>query len=278
LVHSVRECLGLEARPEARRDSFYTVRVAPLFDEHCTGCHGARRQKGKLRLDSFAAVMQGGKHGAVIRVGNFKESTLFARITLPSSNDKVMPPEGKPPLTADELTVIKLWITAGASGAQPVGDFKHAPKPAIQIKFTDIDEAAVERQRAKLSTTVQQLQARYPGTIAYESRRSADLELNASAMGAAFGDRELMALAPLVDHLVWVDLSGTSVSDASVVTIAAMKHLQVLRLENTRVTGAMIGTLVSLNTLRSVTVTGASAAEESLLLLRRKGIKVYDAQ
>ena len=30
----------------ARADpSFYTARVAPIFDRHCTACHGAEKQK-----------------------------------------------------------------------------------------------------------------------------------------------------------------------------------------------------------------------------------------
>ena len=45
---------GLETVPQAAPGSFYTVRVAPLFADHCIGCHGENRQKAELRLDSFA--------------------------------------------------------------------------------------------------------------------------------------------------------------------------------------------------------------------------------
>src|SRR5258708_5736281 len=62
--HSVRQFVGLEKVPQANSNSFYALRVAPLLDSHCTGCHGGKLQKAQLRLDSFAAVMRGGRHGA----------------------------------------------------------------------------------------------------------------------------------------------------------------------------------------------------------------------
>jgi hypothetical protein len=276
LAHSTREWLGLEKPLEALPHSFYTVRVAPLFEEHCTGCHGARRQKAKLRLDSYAAAMRSGKHGAVIEPGSVEESELFSRIALPPKDAKAMPPEGKRPLRPDDVTVIKLWIAAGASGTQAVEAIKGAPTAVAQVKFAEIYAAAIERARAPLASQVKQLQARFPNVIAYESRGSAGLHVNASLLRASFGDAELTALAPLCDRIVWADFSGTSVSDVSAKTIGAMKHLRALRLMNTDVTDTMIEVLAPLRTLQSLAVDGSSVTEKSLRPLRSKGIKIYD--
>ncbi len=117
--YSIRSAVGLEKPLDPAADSFYAVRVGPLFEEYCVGCHGERRQKGDLRLDSFAAAMRGGKHGSIIIKGEVKSSELMTRLTLPPEHDKAMPPSGKPPPSADEVKVIKLWIDAGASGALP---------------------------------------------------------------------------------------------------------------------------------------------------------------
>ena len=38
--HAVLQWAGLEPVPRALPGSFYTVRVAPLFRDHCIGCHG----------------------------------------------------------------------------------------------------------------------------------------------------------------------------------------------------------------------------------------------
>src|ERR1700677_3493807 len=65
--HKMLEMIGLETMPQAAPGSFYTARIAPLFAQHCTSCHGDTRQKAELRLDSYAFVLLGGRHGAVVR-------------------------------------------------------------------------------------------------------------------------------------------------------------------------------------------------------------------
>lgn len=275
-AYSVRELLGLQAHPQAAPNSFYTARVAPVLEEHCVGCHGRNRQRAKLRLDSYAAVLRGGKDGPVIKSGNLHDSELFSRITLPGPDDRVMPPSSKPAMPADDVTIIKLWIAAGASGVQTVGQFKDAPPPVAKVKFEEIDEAAVEKARADRSALVKQLQKRYPGVIEYESRTSADLDVNVSLLGPSFDDADLKQLAPLSDHIVWADLSGTGVSDASAELLLAMKHLRTLHLNNVVVKDSTIMELRSLPALRSLTVVGTSVKAESVLALRSRGIKVYD--
>ena len=277
MAYPVKEWLGLERRPQAAPNSFYSVRIAPLFDEHCTGCHGPKRQKAKLRLDSYANVVRGGKHGAVIKAGNLQDSELFARLILPASNARAMPPDSKPPLAADEVTVVRLWIAAGASGVQPVDQIKGAPKPLEQVKFAAIDAVAVAKARAPLAAVVRKLQSRYPNVIAYESRESADLEVNASSMNSSFGDADITALRPLSDRIVWADLSGTAVTDGSSTVLATMKQLRVLRLMNTKITDATVLALVGLQKLRSLAVVGTEATDASNPL-KGKGISIYDGK
>jgi hypothetical protein len=270
--HAVRQLAGLEMEPRANRDSFYTVRVAPLLESRCGGCHGARMQKAQLRLDSFAALMRGGRHGAVIQPGHIKDSELFTRISLPLSDDKAMPPNGKTPLTADEVTVIRLWIAAGASGVKRV--VAGAPAPVREVKLPEIDPRAVQKQRAPLAAVVKQLQARLPGVIDYESRSSADLEVHAALRGASFGDADLAALMPLKDRIVWADFSGTAITDASAPALAAMTSLRTLRLLNTKVTDTTMRALAPLKALRSLTA-GTGASEAALASLRQRGVAVY---
>jgi len=124
--HDMLQWIGLERTPQAQPSSFYAQRVAPLVEARCAACHGDKRQKGDLRLDSFASLLRGGKHGAVIVAGDAKNSELVTRIFLPASDDRAMPPSGKTPLTEDEKTVIKLWIAHGASGS--LRDIPGAPK------------------------------------------------------------------------------------------------------------------------------------------------------
>ena len=272
-AHAVLQVSGLESVPVAGAHSFYAMRVQPLFDTHCTSCHGAGHQKGGLRLDSFGGTMRGGKHGAVIAVGDAKHSELFTRITLPLTDDKAMPPSGKTPLNTDDVTVIRLWIAAGASGALPVGAIKGAPRLVAPVTMPQINPAAVRKLRAPLAAQVAQLKVRFPGVIEYDSQSSADLVIDASLKREAFGDADLRALAPLQGRIVEANLSGTAVTDASAPQIAAMTALRTLRLTDTKTTDATIRALASLKALKVLAV--AKAAPDTLAPLRRRGVRIY---
>jgi hypothetical protein len=271
--HDMLQWIGLESVPQAKASSFYAKRVASLFETRCAGCHGEKRQKSDLRLDSFANVLRGGKHGAVIIPSDAKNSELAVRISLPTSDDRAMPPSGKTPLTEDEKTVIRLWIAHGASGS--LRDIPGAPKPVAEIVPPELNLAQVEKQRAPLAAQVRRLQDRFPGVIAYQARDSADLEINASLKRQSFGDADLQALAPLAARIVGANLSDTGVSDASAPVLAAMTRLKNLRLSGTKVSDAAVHALEGTKALRSVTVVDTKVTAGALAPLRARGVTVY---
>jgi hypothetical protein len=261
LANAVKATLGLERPPVLAPQSFYALRVAPVLADHCAGCHGARRQKAKLRLDSLAAVLRGGKHGPVIRPGDVASSVLAQRIALPAANERAMPPGSQPPLSADDATVIRLWIAAGASGVQPVTDFKSAPRPVAHVVIPDVDPRALAAARSAIAGTLQALQQRFPGVIDYESRGSARLELRAALLGSAFGDRELAAFAPVGASIVWADLSGTAIGEPSASALTAMQNLRRLRMMNVPVGPAMGAALETLRQRGTRVYTNEPAVE-----------------
>lgn len=254
LAHAIRETLGLERPPLQWPQSFYAARVAPIFDQHCRSCHGPGRQKAKLRLDSLGAALRGGKHGAVIAPGNPGGSGLVQRIALPAGSERLMPPSSLSPLAPDDVTVIKLWIAAGASGVQPLSAFSTAPKPVAQVTILAVDPKVLAAERAPVDGPLQALQRRFPYVIDYEARSSARLELNASRLGRSFGDREFAAFAPVVASIVRVDLSGTAVGEASTQALLAMTNLRTLRL---------------------VGVHAGPSLAAALASMRERGIRVY---
>ena len=81
--------------------------VLPIFETSCTICHGAELQEGQLRLDSEAAVMQGGVFGRVVAPGDSDASPLVRRLL---GKDEPQMPMGGDPLSPEELSVIRAWI------------------------------------------------------------------------------------------------------------------------------------------------------------------------
>jgi mono/diheme cytochrome c family protein len=88
--------------------------IKPIFEKSCVKCHGAEKQKGKLRLDSLEASLKGGENGESIVKGNSAKSPLVHTIAR-LDPDSAMPPDGKgDPLTKEQIGVIRAWIDQGA--------------------------------------------------------------------------------------------------------------------------------------------------------------------
>jgi mono/diheme cytochrome c family protein len=96
----------------------YAADIKPLFEKSCVKCHGAEKQKGKLRLDSLAATLKGGEDGKVIEVGDSAKSMLVHNVAHVGDEDMFMPPPDNKdkiqPLTKEQVGLIRAWIDQGA--------------------------------------------------------------------------------------------------------------------------------------------------------------------
>ncbi|MCW5764582.1 MAG: hypothetical protein KIT68_01235 [Phycisphaeraceae bacterium] len=91
--------------------------VWPILDQWCIDCHGDAVRKGRLRLDSRAAVLAGGKNGPSIKPGDAAGSLFMKRI-LGEGGEPRMPLDEEP-LTEDEIAALRRWIDAGAPWPSP---------------------------------------------------------------------------------------------------------------------------------------------------------------
>ena len=89
--------------------------IIPVVLNHCTACHGLRRQEGGLDLRTHESILRGGKSGPAIIPGRPSESLLIRRI---EAGD--MPPKkemltnGVKPVSQAELGKLVSWIEQGA--------------------------------------------------------------------------------------------------------------------------------------------------------------------
>src|SRR3954469_5278043 len=114
---------ALTARAEDKVD--FTKQIEPIFKETCYSCHGAEKQKGKLRMDSPEAFTKCGDNGPVFTAGDPAKSDLYRRITLPHDHDDIMPPKGDP-LKKEQTELVAKGIKEGATS----GDWKGATATA----------------------------------------------------------------------------------------------------------------------------------------------------
>ena len=48
---------------------FFELRIRPLLAEHCVRCHGPKKQRAGLRLDSLDELLTGGDQGPAVVPG-----------------------------------------------------------------------------------------------------------------------------------------------------------------------------------------------------------------
>ncbi|HVS40329.1 MAG TPA: PSD1 and planctomycete cytochrome C domain-containing protein, partial [Gemmataceae bacterium] len=87
--------------------------VRPILVQSCAPCHGAAKQRGGLRLDNAASALRGGDRGPAFKPGDAAHSRLVLAVS-GMDPDLKMPPADKPPLTAEQVAVLRAWIDQGA--------------------------------------------------------------------------------------------------------------------------------------------------------------------
>jgi cytochrome c553 len=98
-------------------ETLFESRVRPLLAQTCFRCHGGEKIAGDLRVDSRAALIKGGKHGAAIVPGQPEKSLLLAAMEYRDDGEFQMPPEGK--LPAETIAAVATWIKLGAPWPEP---------------------------------------------------------------------------------------------------------------------------------------------------------------
>jgi mono/diheme cytochrome c family protein/uncharacterized membrane protein len=240
-------------------NSFYVKHINPILDTNCVACHGDEKVKGGLRLDSYEEMMKGGKDGAAIVPGKPEESLLLQRVTLPTDHKKFMPAEGKPPLSAEQISWLKAWVQQGASPTavsvagisiheeieelprQPVGDYSALMPEILQMQIG---------QGAKLT--------------AVSSKPSDGLILNTVDASSNFTDADLKRFEKFAPYIVEAELGSTSVTNASFDTLGKFTHLRALHLERTNITGEGLAKLAPLTQLIYLNLSGTKVTQAAV--------------
>jgi ankyrin repeat protein len=104
--------LGLVAKID------FVQHIKPLLERSCLGCHGPARPRGKYRVDSRTALIQGGNSGeAALVPGRSDQSPLFAYVSGPGAILEMPPPAQRqrfPGLSQEELSQFRAWVDQGA--------------------------------------------------------------------------------------------------------------------------------------------------------------------
>ncbi|MCC6460520.1 MAG: chitobiase/beta-hexosaminidase C-terminal domain-containing protein [Saprospiraceae bacterium] len=243
--------------------------IQPILQQKCYACHNANKHKGELRLDSPEGIVKGGKNGKVIEPGQPKNSPLLSRLHLPATDDKHMPPAGKPQLSDTEIRLLEWWIEQGADMQATLATL---PLPAaLEAAFQKVDQnpvfanpmeapevAAVQRLKS-LFVSVQSMGAGSPWlavSFAGLPHPSADHWKALRTIAAQTIDLDLSHTdAPasvLADcpQVIRLNLAYTPLDDAAGPALGGLRYLETLNLTGTRVTEKIVASLEQLPLLK----------------------------
>ncbi|WP_109694880.1 c-type cytochrome domain-containing protein [Chitinophaga deserti] len=252
----------------------YEQLVQPILEQKCYGCHNEQKLKGGLRLDGMAHIRKGGENGPVLKDSIPEMSELYKRLVLPESDDKRMPPKGKPQLTPQDVEILYWWIQQGApdsiavkelqktprialvfEGMKPTGDGVHPYMPKTEVSAVNDEQVA---PLVKLGVKVMPVAADNGYVMV-------------SAVNApAFGNADAKLLEPLAKQLVWLNLGSTATGDSALKIIASLPSLTRLQLEYTGVTDEGMQMLSSAKQLKYLNLTGTKITDKGLQYLQKQ--------
>ncbi|RCS46407.1 DUF1553 domain-containing protein [Bremerella cremea] len=102
-------CSGLLLGAEPN-ENFFREQVAPILAGKCVRCHNDAQAGGGLSLTTAREALSGGDSGESIVVGQPDSSFLLDYLV----GEKPEMPKGSPPLSANEVSLVRQWIAAGA--------------------------------------------------------------------------------------------------------------------------------------------------------------------
>lgn len=114
--------IGASAQEEKGTVSFKND-VFPIIKQNCLPCHAEESfNPSELSLDTYAALMEGGKHGLPVVAGKPSESIMVQKLSKKPPFGDPMPLAKKKPdgtvdqreIPAKDLAVIRAWIDQGA--------------------------------------------------------------------------------------------------------------------------------------------------------------------
>ena len=275
----IRKAIGLEPKEKKEEDVIvkpleeqvvYADIVQPILNKRCVECHKEGKSKGKLRMDTFEMLVKGGKEGSAIEPGSAQDSNIVIRPELPEDDEEHMPPDGKKGMEEHELAVVKWWLDEGGDPAKKAGELKLTDEIRAAIGKLDLGISAsvvvVQKVVSDLPTddlraTVAKLGMDFPGGLTFESQSSANLTFTGVSLRKNLTDELFAKLSPVIPKMVAVDLSATSVTDASIAKLAAATDLRMVRLSETGITDASMDTLVKLTKLESVNLYGTKVTD-----------------
>ncbi len=253
----------------------YSYLVNPILENKCTNCHNTDKKKGGLMLHDSISILKGGKNGDVLIAGNASKSELVRRVLLNPHHDDFMPPEGKTPLTEEEITILTYWINnANADFESNIGSIE-TPDQVLEIASNMLGLGSKKKGEVDLPTIGAIDDAVLNDILSegfnlrelvYESNLYEVLlppntiaESNADQL-----DIKLQKLSKIKDHILWLYIENNQLNDSHMKLINQFQNLQKLVISKNHITDTGVLEIKNLSNLNSINLYKTSITKKSL--------------
>ncbi|GAA0712268.1 ribonuclease inhibitor [Aquimarina litoralis] len=263
--------------------------VHPILDNKCLSCHNNSKKKGGLSLADQVSILKGGKNDVALIAGNSEQSELIKRVHLDPDDKEFMPPEGKTPLTEEEIKIIEYWIDNGQA------DFKATVgtiDTSEEIKKLLIEQLHLDNDHSVRSTmsvaspvseeviaSLLQKGVNMREIVSESNRYDVSmLPKNSKEFEVKVVKEILEELSKIKDNIVWLSLPSQGITDTHLEIIGSFKGLQKLALQKNNISDTGIQHLTSLEQLESLNLhSNSSITNKSIQQLSKfkKLEKIY---
>jgi mono/diheme cytochrome c family protein len=242
--------------------------IGEILRQRCASCHGEEKHKGKLRLDTAAAIAEASKRMQLVVAGKPDESVLLQRISLPADDVDVMPPEGDP-LPSVQVALFRRWIETGARLSafdEPARASSSTTEKLPEVSAADPQLLRKLRERGAVVVAI--------------ARDSNLLDIGFPENAARITDAELSMVALLGERVWRLDLSRTAVTDKGLLQLAKLNNLTTLHLRGTAVRESALPIIEKLPRLRRLNLveTAVSAVSIDGLARQRPELRLMGAR
>ncbi len=239
--------------------NMYDDVVLKIFDSKCIECHNTSKRKGELALHSKESILMGGESGDVIELGNASKSMLYKHVLLPVSDEKHMPPEGKPQLTKDEIWLIQYWLNSSK-----IMDSKVVAMPKSDTLNKLLNKYLVFNKKQIKEAPLSDIQAAIDAGFLVRKLVPNKPELWVKFNKDSITKKSVKTLEDLRAQIVELDLSNSALTDNMTSAIKKLRNLEKLDLSKTQVTDKTLLHLQKSKALTTLNLVGTKITDKGL--------------
>jgi len=268
-------------KPVVTDPVIYTNIVHTILENKCISCHGEDKQKGDLRMDSLAAMLDGGSDEECLVPGEVEDSFMITSLDIPMDEDEHMPPKAKPQITPEEKAILVWWIEMGAPEKTKLSEVKVPAEITAAIatlktpeELAEIAEqklmlekerlAAMKANRERLQSSWNAINAKFPGSLRYASQEDTSLTFSTVSYRKSFTEADLDILSEIAGDISELDLSSTMITDVGVAKLKGFTNLKNLKLNETKVTDEALNAVAAMPSLEKLNLYGTMVSDSGL--------------